>query len=86
MSKKILKNTGPKTNEDDLLEAIKKYLELKTELLKVTKCLECCSELDKEFYYNIAEEYCKKIKLTGAHLNKEIDISTCHCLFENEDV
>ena len=41
---------------------IKRYNELKIDLLNISKCIETCEECDKEFYQNIAIQYSKNIK------------------------
>ena len=41
---------------------IKRYNELKIDLLNISKCIETCEECDKEFYQNIAIQYSKKYK------------------------
>lgn len=59
---------------------IKKYNQIKIDLLKIAKCIECCEEnYDVEMYQNIALEYSKKLKNVKKSIEKEYKIKLCVC-------
>lgn len=59
---------------------IRKYNQLKIDLLKISKCVECCGEQkDREFYQNIALEYSKELKNLKKFIETEYEVSLCHC-------
>lgn len=41
---------------------LKKYQQIKIELLRMAKCIECCRESEKEMYQNICFEYSKELR------------------------
>lgn len=59
---------------------IRKYSKIKLDLLKISKCIECC-ELDneKETYQNIAIEYSKELKRIYSSLEDIYDVKICGC-------
>lgn len=62
---------------------IEKYNQLKIDLLKISKCIECCEEKNKEeMYQNIALEYSKELKHLKKAIEKEYKIKLCcYCQF-----
>lgn len=57
-----------------------KYNQLKIDLLKISKCIQCCEEKkDEERYQNIALEYSKELKTLTNIIEQEYNISLCNC-------
>lgn len=57
-----------------------KYNQLKIDLLKISKCIQCCDEKrDEERYQNIALEYSKELKNLTNMIEQEYKISLCNC-------
>ena len=64
----------------DIENEIKKYTQLKIDLLKISKCIECCEEKNREdMYQNIALEYSINLKKLKEFIEKEYHISLCRC-------
>jgi hypothetical protein len=64
---------------------IRRYNELKIDLLKISKCLENCEEYDKEFYQDIAIQYSKKHKEMKKFIEKTYDVKICECFSYEKD-
>ncbi|HFR4168329.1 hypothetical protein [Bacillus cereus] len=56
---------------------IKKYNELKKDLLQISQCLICSEDADKVFYQDIAINYSKKLKLLQGFLEDTYNIKIC---------
>lgn len=57
---------------------IEKYNQLKIDLLKISKCIECCEEKSQEeMYQNIAIEYSKELKQLKEFIEREYEIKLC---------
>lgn len=56
---------------------IKKYNELKKDLLKISQCLICSEDDDKLFYQDIAIDYSKKLKVLQQFLEDTYRIKIC---------
>lgn len=64
--------------EDEVL----KYSKLKSDLLKIVRCIDCCTnENEKEMYQNIALEYSKGLKSLHNSIQKEYQITFCSCCY-----
>ncbi|ECO1678061.1 hypothetical protein [Peribacillus frigoritolerans] len=66
--------------ESPIEKELKKYNQLKIDLLKISKCIECCEEqTDEAMFQNIALEYSKEMKNLKEAIEKEYEISFCSC-------
>ncbi|ESU32006.1 hypothetical protein G3A_13580 [Bacillus sp. 17376] len=55
-----------------------KYNRLKVDLLKISKCIECCEEKEEQaFYQNLAIEYSKELKNLKKSIENEYHIILC---------
>jgi len=61
-------------------QKIKKYNQIKMDLLNVSKCIDCCSSInEKEVYQNIALKYSEEMKQIKDLLEKIYDVKICSC-------
>nr|WP_194950050.1 hypothetical protein [Anoxybacillus flavithermus] len=66
-------------------EKIKKYNQIKIDLLKIVKCIDCCTEDEKELYQNIAIEYSKELKRLKKSIESAYDVKICdYCFYLDE--
>jgi Iap family predicted aminopeptidase len=67
-------------NKNSTIEKeIKKYNQIKIDLLKISKCIECCEEKkEEEMYQNIALEYSKELRNIKEYIEKEYKITFCN--------
>lgn len=66
--------------KQDIENKISKYNRLKLDLLKISKCIECCeTEPEKETYQNIAIEYSKELKRMHNTLEDIYGVKICGC-------
>ncbi|WP_243292139.1 hypothetical protein [Bacillus sp. FJAT-47783] len=64
----------------DIDKQLKKFNQLKIDLLKISQCIDYCSdEGEEEFYRNIALEYSKELKKLKEYIEKNYDIKFCNC-------
>lgn len=57
---------------------IKKFNQIKMDLLKISKCIEYCTEINqKEMYQNIAMEYSKELKHLSKYIQNEYQVTFC---------
>ncbi|MET7021794.1 hypothetical protein [Bacillus mycoides] len=62
-----------------------KYNNLKSDLLSIAKCIDCCEEKDVCFYQDLAIAYSERLKNLHDFINTEYGVNTCcsKC-FENQ--
>lgn len=66
----------PQLLEKDL----KKYNQIKTDLLKMSKCIECCEQdNEKAMYQNVTIEYSKELKQLQKSLEATYGVKLCSC-------
>ncbi|MDQ7723546.1 hypothetical protein P9293_00045 [Bacillus inaquosorum] len=64
----------------DIEKNINKYNKVKLDLMRISKCIECCaSPKEKETYQNIAIEYTKELKRMNSALENIYGIKICGC-------
>lgn len=56
-----------------------KYNQVKMDLLKMSKCIECCEESRKDLYQNICVEYSKELKEIKKSIEETYGIKICKC-------
>ncbi|WP_235924804.1 hypothetical protein [Neobacillus sedimentimangrovi] len=65
---------------------LKKYNRIKSDLLKMAKCIDSCSETsEKEFYQNVCLEYSKELKQIKKFIEDSYDIEICPCCDFNKE-
>lgn len=64
---------------DNVEGKFERYNQIKTDLLKMSKCLEHCDESLKELYQNICIEYSVELKKIKKSLELIYDIKVCQC-------
>lgn len=64
----------------EMEKQIKNYNRVKMDLLKISKCIECCeSQSEKEVYQDAAMGLSKELKRIYECLEKAYDIKICGC-------
>lgn len=64
----------------EIEEKVKKYNQVKTDLLRVVKCIDCCTEAEeKEFYQDVAVSYSKELKRIKGTIKSVYGIDLCGC-------
>lgn len=58
---------------------LKKYNKIKTDFLKMSKCLKHCDKSQKELYQNICIEYSMELKKIKNSLESMYDVKICQC-------
>ncbi|MES9699975.1 MULTISPECIES: hypothetical protein [Bacillus] len=59
---------------------LKKYNQIKTDLLKMSKCIECCEqENERVMYQNVTMEYSKELKQLQKALEATYGVKLCSC-------
>ena len=64
---------------DCIEKEFSKYNQLKIDLLKVSKCIECCKENEKGFYQEIAFSYSTELKKFKKFIGETYGINLCDC-------
>ncbi|MBD8589759.1 hypothetical protein IFT92_18365 [Peribacillus simplex] len=64
--------------EEVIENEFKKYNQFKMDLLKMSQCLECCDESQKELYQNICLEYSKELKKIQTSIERTYGIIVCN--------
>ncbi|MCM3358146.1 hypothetical protein [Psychrobacillus sp. MER TA 171] len=59
--------------EDDII----KYNDLKTDLLNIGKCIDCCEEDEKCFYQDLAITYSIRLKNFQHFIEREYGLKCC---------
>ena len=65
------------TMEDNII----KYNKIKTDLLKMSKCIECCEASEVELYQDICIEFSKELKEIKKQIELTYDIKVCKCCY-----
>ena len=60
-------------------DEIKKYNQIKTDLLKMSQCLGCCDASKKELYQNLCLEYSKELKEMKTLIERTYGVEVCNC-------
>ncbi|MFN2747760.1 MULTISPECIES: hypothetical protein [Bacillus] len=63
---------------------IGKIHQIKIDLLKITKCLDTCSEKEKSSYQDIAYEYSKALKAVKKSIEEAYGVKLCCCPLHHE--
>ncbi|MBD8591434.1 MULTISPECIES: hypothetical protein [Peribacillus] len=63
----------------ELESQLEKYNQIKIDLLKVAKCIECCSDNERELYQNISLEYSKELRGIKQSIEDVYGIQLCAC-------
>lgn len=63
----------------DMEYKINKYNQIKTELLKMSKCIEYCEASEVERYQDICLEFSKELKEMKKHIESTYGIEICNC-------
>ncbi|MGN4444938.1 hypothetical protein ACTFOB_08500 [Bacillus cereus group sp. MYBK79-1] len=72
----------------EIEKELKRYNELKRDLMTVTKCIECCQEDDICFYQDLARVYTNKLQAFHNFIEKEYGVSIfcTEKVSESEDI
>ncbi|MED4286314.1 hypothetical protein P4679_30740 [Priestia megaterium] len=63
-----------------IVEKVKKYNQIKMDLMKIAKCIDCCTEVEeKEFYQDVAVSYSKEMKRIKGTIEDTYGIQICNC-------
>lgn len=66
------------TENHGIEHEFQKYNKLKVDLLKISKCIECCEEEKEQgFYQDLAMEYSKELKNLMKSIENEYHITLC---------
>ncbi|MBY0065215.1 hypothetical protein H7K08_25745 [Priestia aryabhattai] len=60
-------------------ERVTKYNEIKIDLIKISQCIDCCNDDEKEIYQDIALTYSKQLKSIKESIEKIYNIDLCNC-------
>ncbi|MEY9980600.1 phosphoglycerate-specific signal transduction histidine kinase [Lysinibacillus sp. RC79] len=63
---------------------LRKYNQIKTDLLKISKCLEHCDKAQKELYQNVCIEYSMELKKIKNSLESVYDVKIFQCCSEEQ--
>lgn len=66
-------------NMPKIEEKVVRYNQIKTDLLKIVKCIDCCNENEKDLYQNIAAEYSKELRRLKESIENVYGIELCGC-------
>lgn len=58
---------------------IEKINQIKIDLLKMSQCIEKCTEPQKELYQNICLEYSRELKKIKRSIEEIYDVKICEC-------
>jgi hypothetical protein len=59
---------------------LQKYNQIKTDLLKMAKCIDACTEKsEEEFYQNLCLEYSKELKNIKKTIEESYNVKICSC-------
>jgi hypothetical protein len=72
-------------DNEKISNSLKKYNEIKRDLLTIVKCIDFCSKEEKEFYQDMAYLYSKHLKETKRHIEEIYDINLCNCHIEKKE-
>ncbi|MBR9747575.1 hypothetical protein ACQVWD_26430 [Bacillus cereus] len=64
---------------DIIEEKVKKYNQVKIDLMKIAQCIDCCNEDEREIYQDIALNYSKHLKYIQESIEKIYGIDICNC-------
>ncbi|WP_230932275.1 hypothetical protein [Priestia sp. TSO9] len=62
-----------------LEEKVTKYNQVKIDLMKISQCIDCCSEDEKEIYQDIALNYSKQLKSIKESIESVYGVELCSC-------
>ncbi|KIU04524.1 hypothetical protein ACFVRW_14330 [Bacillus subtilis] len=62
---------------DTFEKDIKKIHQIKIDLLKISKCIDACTDEEKSVYQDIAGEYSKALKVVKASIEDAYDVKLC---------
>ncbi|KYD20098.1 hypothetical protein [Saccharococcus caldoxylosilyticus] len=64
---------------------LKAYMQLKIDLLKITECIDYCTEeKDKEYFRMKALHYSKELKKLREYIEEIYGLKLCQCCFFTE--
>ncbi|MED3778031.1 hypothetical protein ABEP13_15290 [Geobacillus stearothermophilus] len=72
-------------NSKEVDQILKSYMQLKTDLLKIAQCIDCCAEEEKEHYRTEALHYSKKLKKLKETIEETYGLKICQCCFHPND-
>ncbi|MFF1995378.1 hypothetical protein ACFVWC_30100 [Bacillus mycoides] len=61
----------------DIEHDLKKYNNLKTDLLSIAKCIDCCEQEDICFYQDLAIIYSERLRKLNDFIRKEYGLDVC---------
>ncbi|MBC6972435.1 hypothetical protein H9I32_08430 [Bacillus sp. Xin] len=64
---------------DIIEEKVKKYNQVKADLMKIAQCIDYCSEDERELYQDIALNYSKQLKHIKESIEKIYGVELCNC-------
>ena len=63
----------------EIEEKVKVYNQVKIDLMKVFRCIDCCGEEEKEIYQDIALTYSKQLKSIKESIESIYSVEVCGC-------
>lgn len=65
---------------ETIVEKVKKYNQIKMDMMRIVKCIDCCTENEeKEFYQNVAISYSKELRRVKGAIEDTYGIQICNC-------
>jgi hypothetical protein len=62
-----------------LEERVTEYNQIKSDLMKISQCIDCCSEDKKEYYQDIALDRSKQLRSIKESIESIYGIELCGC-------
>ena len=62
-----------------LEENVKKYNKIKSDLLKMSKCIECCDPSEVSHFQDICKDYSQEMRDLKLQIESIYDIKICNC-------
>lgn len=67
-------------------EKFEAYNKLKIDLLKISKCIECCEESQIELYQDLCIEYSKELKTMKKSIEETYGVELCSCCVTESEI
>jgi len=62
-----------------LEESVTEYNKVKSDLMKISQCIDCCNEDKKEFYQDIALDHSRQLREIKESIESIYGIELCGC-------